>query len=95
MKVTIAELKAIKELTAERDRAATELGAAVYEFRKIELGMMQKIENASAQQDRIGMAAIRAAGFDPDAANYTIDLETGEIKTLVNGEWRLALLPAG
>lgn len=73
-------LKMLREQIAKRDLLATRMGAARYAYLQSEHEMLLQIDRSMKEQAAIGNLAIKNAGVDPDSGNYTIDLETGEIK---------------
>jgi hypothetical protein len=85
--VTADERETLRALQATRDREAQELGVLTLhwfaQIRKADLAILR----AEQAQRRAGEEALRAHGFDPDAEDLTINLESGAILRATAGGW--------
>lgn len=88
--ITDDQAAALRQLLADRDRLAMEVGALTIhwfdELRRASLVVLQSEVN----QRRIGETALRTLGFDPETEDLTIDLATGRVMRLVAGQWQPA-----
>lgn len=64
-----------------------QIGIAQVEFENLENLLVSKITLSKKATEESGTHAIRSAGLDPAARDYTINLETGEIFALKAGKW--------
>jgi hypothetical protein len=85
--ITDDEREQLRRLREAQDRRAMELGVITLQWaaqlRQTEVETLR----AEANQRKAGEAMLRRHGFDPDAEDLTINLDTGEILRLVNGAW--------
>jgi hypothetical protein len=79
-----------RRLTAEGNGAPDKLryGALHIEHAQKSAFFMLKVDEVRVQQKEAGETALRAVGIDFDKGEYTIDMQTGDVKELVSGEWK-------
>jgi hypothetical protein len=73
------EREALRRLREARDRAALELGVITLKWFDQVRATDREILRSEGEQRRVGEAALRAAGYEPDLEDLTIDLESGRI----------------
>lgn len=66
---------------------ALRLGALAHEFEAQKAFFMETIRRTQAEQKAAGERALRAAGLDPVADTFTIDMQSWAVSKLVEGKW--------
>ena len=62
-------------------------GALCFELDGHRERCMKIVARSMKEQKKIGDAAMRESGIDPDPATFTIDLATGVVQQLVGADW--------
>lgn len=78
-----------KLLTEDPKDLLLRLGAVRKEYLDHQAFYVARIATADAEQRAAGEVAMREAGVDPDAGEFTIDPLNGLVLQLLKGQWEL------
>ena len=96
-RLTLPELRILKDRYDDRTRYATMLGSALLDFESAKARFMAAIQKSQEIQRQQGIAILREHGYDPDNRElriviygYTAGARTeddGKVQELVSGAW--------
>ena len=69
----------LRDQRQKRDKIAQELGAMTFSFDEAKARMAAEVSRSVAEETKVASLALRDLGFDIDAANYSVNLVTGEV----------------